>query len=146
MGLFGFFSFIGLQKSINRTHTPHTQCKHLQPAPVPHFALKSSLFPNLSLLRASKCWTGATWAIYFISWYALPVGKLRWRGLGRNFWYKEAWPRLLQRTQDSEEKWGHSSKCDVGVSLGSGYCTRIQWNIPSVSHHSSQVMILLTDF
>lgn len=49
---------------------------------------------------------GATWAIYFISWYALSVEKLKWGGLERNSCYKDAWTQLLQRTEDSEEKQG----------------------------------------
>lgn len=109
MGLFGFFLFFSRNPSAGHTmnssssHPMLPSCKHLHPAPVLSPGLPCPQI--LRLLRASKCWTGATWAIYFISWYALSVEKLRQGGLERNFCYTAAWPQLLQRTDDSEN-WG----------------------------------------
>lgn len=106
-----FFFFCKDSRSPSAGHTHQRAAPHTRVSTCSQPLCPTLLSPGhpcsqtLSLLRASKCWTRATWAIYFITWYALPVEKLRWRGLERKTCCKEAWPQLLQRMDDSE-KWG----------------------------------------
>lgn len=155
VGLFGFFLLWGWEIRQQDTHwraAPPAQCyMHantcIQPL-YPTLLSPSAPCPQpLSLLKASKCWKELP--ELFISLADMPylLKSSSEEALKETFAIKRHEHSYCKGQKIQRRSKGYSSKCDMGISLGSGH-----WHQNSMKHTwcfsttCIQKMRLLTDF